>query len=125
MYDGTNATKIDINVGAGSSDPYELTDVGGTLYFNAFDGTDRELWKYDGRNATKIDINPGTGSSYPEYLTDVGGTLYFCVRVRRHGPRTVEVRRPDRHQGRHLPRHRDFLSSRPDRRERDALFQRV
>ena len=75
--DGTNATKIDIYAGTGSSYPNELTDVGGTLYFDASDGTETELWKYDGTNTTKIDIYAGTGSSYPHELTDVGGTLYF------------------------------------------------
>ena len=57
-YDGTTATKININAGTGGSDPDNLTNVGETLYFTAADGTDRELWKYDGTTATKIDINP-------------------------------------------------------------------
>ena len=45
MYDGTNATKIDINVGAGSSFPKLLTDVGGTLYSSAYvPAYGDELW---------------------------------------------------------------------------------
>jgi trimeric autotransporter adhesin len=57
----------DINPGSASSNPQFLTDVSGTLYFSANDGTHgTELWKYDGTNTTLVaDINPGTASSNP------------------------------------------------------------
>ncbi len=69
-----------------SSDPEELTDVNGTLYFSAI-GTnlDRELWKSDGTKAGTVRVRninaptPGSAeqSSNPANLTAVGGTLLF------------------------------------------------
>jgi len=53
----------DINPGSGSSSPYNLTNINGTLYFTADDGTNGyELWKSDGTSAGTFqlkDINPG------------------------------------------------------------------
>jgi len=60
-----------------------LTNVNGTLYFRATDGTNGiELWKSDGSSAGTVlvkDIMPGGSYShgYPQYLTNVNGTLYF------------------------------------------------
>jgi ELWxxDGT repeat protein len=89
--DGTEAGTIlvrDIRPGGGGSDPYELTDVGGTLYFTANDGsTDYELWKSDGTEAGTVlvkDIRPG-GGSWPSNLTGVGATLYFNAYDGVHG----------------------------------------
>lgn len=60
-----------------------LTNVGGTLYFQANDGTSGfELWKSDGTETGTVrvkDIWPGPSSSYAYFLTDVGGTLYFMA----------------------------------------------
>jgi ELWxxDGT repeat protein len=65
------------------SRPYWLTDVGGTLYFQANDGTHgEELWKSDGTEAGTVmvrDIRPGSVRSEPAWLTDVGGTVYFTA----------------------------------------------
>ncbi len=84
--DGTEAGTVmvaDIDPGTSGSDPGELTDVGGTLYFAADDGTNgRELWTSDGTGAGTVmvaDIDPGTSGSDPGELTDVGGTLYFAA----------------------------------------------
>ena len=61
--------------------PTNLTAVGNTLYFRAYDEVNgSELWKSDGTAAGTTlvkDINPGVNSSSPGYLTAVGNTLYF------------------------------------------------
>src|SRR5262249_45599516 len=60
-----------------------LTDVGGTLFFAAFDSVNgTELWKSDGTAAGTVlvkDINPGRSGSSPGNLTAVGGTLFFSA----------------------------------------------
>jgi ELWxxDGT repeat protein len=68
--DGTSSGTVlvqDINPGAGSSSPSNLTNVKGTLYFRAYDGSHGfELWKSDGTSsgtALVQDIYPGAGSS--------------------------------------------------------------
>jgi ELWxxDGT repeat protein len=73
----------DIVPGTGGSAPESLTDVNGTLFFVADDGSSgRELWTSDGTAAGTVrvkDIVPGTGGSAPESLTDVNGTLFFVA----------------------------------------------
>src|SRR5262249_56626654 len=63
--------------------PSDLTDLGGTLFFSATDGTNGfELWRSDGTaGGTQLvkDINPGPGSSVPFNLTDFGGSLLFSA----------------------------------------------
>jgi uncharacterized delta-60 repeat protein len=62
------------------SNPRNLTNINGTLYFSAENLTvGRELWKLDptGSAPTPIDVNPGLNSSDPVGITDVNGTLYF------------------------------------------------
>jgi ELWxxDGT repeat protein len=64
----------DIRPGSGNSFPSDLTNVAGTLFFGADDGTHRrELWKSDGTAAgTKLvkDIRPGAAfGAHPSYLT--------------------------------------------------------
>lgn len=87
--DGTEAGTVlvkDICIGAGSSDLSSLTNIDGTLYFIANDGsTGAELWKSDGTEAGTVqvkDINPGIDGLY-EYvvpdLTNVDGIVYFCA----------------------------------------------
>jgi ELWxxDGT repeat protein len=88
--DGTSSGTVlvrDINPGAGWAfspwrDPW-FTNVNGTLYFVANDGTTGyELWKSDGTSAgTRLvsNINPGGNSSHPRYLTNVSGTLFFSA----------------------------------------------
>ena len=84
--DGTDAGTVkvkDINPGNDASNPENLTDVNGTLFFTTDDGTNgRELWKSDGTEAGTVlvkDIIPGSESSTPEQLTAVEDTLFFTV----------------------------------------------
>ncbi len=85
--DGTEAGTVlvkDIAPGFGDSSPQNLTNVDGTLFFSAFDGTggNNELWKSDGTKAGTMrvkDINPGSNSSNPTNLINVGGTLFFSA----------------------------------------------
>ncbi|WP_322693468.1 ELWxxDGT repeat protein [Nostoc sp. DedSLP03] len=73
----------DINPGTSGSIPQYLTNVNGTLYFSATDGSGGyELWKSDGTEAGTVgvkDIYSGTSSSSPKYLTNINGTLYFVA----------------------------------------------
>ncbi len=70
----------DILLGTNGANPHNLTNVNGTLYFSAFDGTTgEELWKSDGSSAGTVlmrDINQG-GNAFLSHLTNVNGTLYF------------------------------------------------
>ncbi len=77
-----------------SSYPSTLTNVGGMLFFSAYDGIHgRELWTSDGTPGGTMlvaDIRPenpygGNPGSYPDQLTDVGGTLYFSAHDGIHG----------------------------------------
>jgi ELWxxDGT repeat protein len=68
----------------GGSDPSkDFTNVNGTLFFGANDGSHGyELWKSDGTSTgTGLvkDIFPGSGGSQPHYLTNVSGTLFFTA----------------------------------------------
>lgn len=82
-YEGGIFTSAgDINPGPSSSNPTNLTNVGGALFFSAKDGTNGfELWKHAGSGASTLvsDINPGAGSSNPINLTDVNGLLFFVA----------------------------------------------
>jgi ELWxxDGT repeat protein len=73
----------DIYTGAGSSEPNFLTNVNGTLYFNAYNNVSgRELWKSDGTSAGTIivrDIVPGSQSGFPRYLFSFMNKLIFIA----------------------------------------------
>ena len=97
VSDGTpGGTKLlkDINPGSSSygypsgSYPYNLTAVGGQLFFTANDGVNgNELWVSDGTTAgTQLlaDINASSSpsyplSSYPYNLTEFDGQLFFSA----------------------------------------------
>ncbi|MEA5502278.1 ELWxxDGT repeat protein, partial [Halotia wernerae UHCC 0503] len=65
------------------TEPYNLTNVNGTLYFTADDGINgQELWKSDGTQEGTVlvkDIKPGSDSSNIFDLTKIDGTLYFTA----------------------------------------------
>jgi ELWxxDGT repeat protein len=87
-YDGSgspvmvNAAGGGINPGAGGSTAAGITDVNGTAFFSANDGTNGiELWKSDPpyTGASLIsNINPGL-NSYPEKFTLVNGNIFFSA----------------------------------------------
>jgi ELWxxDGT repeat protein len=82
--DGTTASTVlvkDINPGNDSSNAVYLTNVNGTLYFSADNGTSGyELWQAGSTSAVMVkDIQPGTRSSYASALQNVNGTLYFVA----------------------------------------------
>ena len=81
----------DIDKGANSSNPAELTSLGSTLYFSANDGLyGRELWQsvppYNPASTTIVaDIDRGGASANPHDLTVVGPTLLFVATDATHG----------------------------------------
>ncbi|WP_114423377.1 ELWxxDGT repeat protein [Nocardioides houyundeii] len=80
-----------------SSSPRYLTDVGGTLFFSAYDGTrGRELWMSDGTlgGTGVFDLWPGADYSDPDNRVDAGGTLFFTANDGVHGHELWAVR-PD------------------------------
>lgn len=84
--DGTTAgTTLVANIAGGSaggSNPSELTEMAGWLYFKAYSpGYGTELWKTNGSGAVKVkEINAILGDSAdPSYLTVFNGQLYFAA----------------------------------------------
>ena len=82
---GTNLVK-DINPGENGSNPQNLTNVNGQLFFTADDGVHgSELWKSDGTESGTVlvkDILPDAGITsifHSNQLTDINGLLYFFV----------------------------------------------
>jgi ELWxxDGT repeat protein len=75
---GTRLVK-ELNPGAGDTGPGQLTDVAGTLFFTASDGTHGDLWRSDGSAAgTTLVKEFGQGLQQgPQYLTAVGRILYL------------------------------------------------
>ncbi|MEO9872794.1 T9SS type A sorting domain-containing protein [Ekhidna sp.] len=77
QYLNGEVSLIDINP-SGASNPGNLIEYDGALYFSAEDATNgTELWKYDGTTATVIDIQTGSGSSEPEYFYVFNNELLF------------------------------------------------
>lgn len=72
-----------------NSDPHNLCNVNGTLFFGAFDPIGGEtLWKSDGTEQGTIMIKyfgAGMIASFVTNLTNVNGTLFFSVNDGIHG----------------------------------------
>ena len=90
--DGTAAGTVlvkDILGGSSGSFPSYLTNVNGTLFFGANDGSHgNELWKSDGTAAGTVmvkDIRAGGSASDPWELTNVNGALSFAPSTRPTG----------------------------------------
>lgn len=72
---------MDIRAGATGSDPINLTDVNGVLYFAANDGsTGYEPYRSDGTTTTSLgNINPGSANSDPDGFVQAGTAVYFAA----------------------------------------------
>jgi ELWxxDGT repeat protein len=85
---GTRLVK-DINLGPGASEPAALTDVAGTLFFSACEGSyGCELWRSNGTAAgttRALDLAPGPESASPSALVSQGGKLFFAADDGVHG----------------------------------------
>jgi ELWxxDGT repeat protein len=84
--DGTNAGTVlvrDINPGPAGSRIFNLTIVGGSLFFSADDGVHGwELWRSNGTPQGTVlikDIAPGADTSLPSDFAAVNNVLYFSA----------------------------------------------
>ncbi|QGJ70889.1 Hypothetical protein PBC10988_25880 [Planctomycetales bacterium 10988] len=79
---------IDLQGGAGSSEPADFTEVNGTAFFSANGGSEgRELWISDGTpDGTMLvkDIEPAGGSD-PSSMVNMNGTLFFTANTASYG----------------------------------------
>ncbi len=83
MVRDINTLSVPASSSNADSNPTDLTNVNGTLYFAAGDNAfGTELWKSDGTEAGTVmvqDISEGNRSSSPHHLTNVNGSLYFSA----------------------------------------------
>jgi ELWxxDGT repeat protein len=79
----------DIFSGSTASNPQNLIDLNGTLFFSATDATNGiELWKSDGTSSGTVlvkDINPGVSGSNPRNLVVYNDAIYFSANDGTHG----------------------------------------
>lgn len=80
----TSTKKVkEIRSGTEGSDPSNLTNINGILYFSANNGSNgNELWKSDGTETGTVmvrDINPGSQGSDPAWMTLMSGSIYLAA----------------------------------------------
>jgi len=77
----------DINPGSSNSNPTNLTNVGGTLYFTATNGTGGALYKTDGTSGGTVLLRQGSllGSGGRKQLPNMNGIVYFVGNEATHG----------------------------------------
>lgn len=80
----------DIKAGSGGSNPRDIVEYNGNIYFTADDGVHgAELWKYNPvSNTTALveDLRVGAGASNPNFKTVFNGKLYFTADKLDGGP---------------------------------------
>ncbi|XGV98850.1 MAG: Ig-like domain-containing protein [Leptolyngbya sp. BL-A-14] len=75
---GTTTSRVkDINT-TGNDAVASLTNVNGTLFFTANDGSTR-IWKSDGTDAGTVAVSAGYSGITPHNLTAVGNRLFFTA----------------------------------------------
>jgi ELWxxDGT repeat protein len=90
-YDDRQVSPLvkDIHPGSAGSDPLRLTNVNGTLFFQANDGVHgKELWTSNGTTSGTFmvkDILPGFAGSSPDFLKNINGVLFFAANDGVHG----------------------------------------
>ncbi|HEU5147539.1 MAG TPA: ELWxxDGT repeat protein, partial [Chryseosolibacter sp.] len=78
--DGTNKSLVRSPfTSTQSSDPEEITDVKGIVYFGAFDGKSHGLWKSDGTKAGTTLVK--RFAAPVKYLTSSGNYLYYLAKA--------------------------------------------
>ena len=71
---------LDIRAGSSSSEPSDLINFDGVLYFSAYESFCKELWKSDGTSTGTVPIQDPFDpfqACEPEELTNVNGVLFF------------------------------------------------
>lgn len=120
--DGTTANTEPVAVGAGYTNPTELTVLNNRIFFAADNNvTGRELWVYDDSTEQAqlvLDILPGDANSNPHELTVVGDELYYVANDGIHG---YEVWKTDANSADHSVLATDLYEGEPSSSPSDLI----
>ena len=83
--DGNTKRVKNINAGSAASDPADLVELNGRLFFSADDGSGRTVWQSDGSNAGADLISDTTVFSAAADLTRSGSSVFFSAADSAHG----------------------------------------